>query len=285
MNGYDPRHVVLFCFPARLLNFINGLLTLFFSLTLFILRERFDLFFLGGGYIASSRMFLGISDFAGIWGGIFGAYAAYKNDSKWLSYFLYFQFYRFVNLIVCCIYDMPAITACELWLTNLHEMVNQVGFSPPLFKIAFEGRCEAERSAYISVTVLLLVLLFYLLFCGIMYRHQLQELPEGAKGGWVEDMREYIRGEGDNDYGSIRKSGAEFPPDNSHNHQQFEEYSQYLGMQQQQRPSVASQMMLPGGAALGIQGTVPPSVPQVGGPYQLQGASPPRRNAQGPVRG
>lgn len=180
-----PQHEVVFvCMPLRLTVFVHALLCIVLGVFMYVYRSSLALQVFGGGYTFMSHFFLSVADFLGVACGAIGAVGCWQNRSKYTSIFYNYQYVRGILYIFAFLYDRPAIYKCEQWIVNVDGAMKEFGWNPVLFDIAFKGRCLNERFDYMTFTLSIGFLFFYL---GYVSKRFEKDLEKDAMGFLFEN--------------------------------------------------------------------------------------------------
>jgi hypothetical protein len=114
-----------------------------------------------GGYTLQSKTFLLFIEVSGAIWGFIGAQGALRCHANSVIVFFYYQVARCLCWLGVFYYDLPALYACEKWVT---DMASQPAWNPQMYQVAMEGLCFEKRMFF----YLLNMPLFWM-FCYFTY--------------------------------------------------------------------------------------------------------------------
>jgi len=169
------------CFPLRLGVFAIALFSLVTSiLTLFAKAIGVDTSVAFGGYTLESKTFILFLEVSGAIWGIIGLLGAWNCHANSVTVFFYYQVARCLCWTGVFYFDLPALYACEQWITN---MAGQPEWNPKVYQVAMEGLCWEKRMMFYFVNVPLFLLFCYFTYVNYQFIEMLNDgLPRSFSG-------------------------------------------------------------------------------------------------------
>ena len=152
-NGWVGLHPMAFlCIPVRTCVFLGGLGCAMQGL--FLLRHPQDRRILVGGYSDWSCALIDVLELSAMAWGLFGALGAFYMKEQFLRTFYYYEAIRILAWFAMYLLDVPLLLNCELGRDDPNAFVHRFGGSQAVLKIAAEGTCDEERSAFYILSLL-----------------------------------------------------------------------------------------------------------------------------------
>jgi hypothetical protein len=161
------------CFPLRVGVFAIALFSLLTSLlTLFAKAIGVDTSVAFGGYTLESKTFILFLEVSGAIWGIIGLLGAWNCHANSVTVFFYYQVARCLCWTGVFYFDLPALYACEQWITN---MAGQPEWNPKVYQVAMEGLCWEKRMLFYLVNVPLFFLFCYFTYVNYQFIEMLND--------------------------------------------------------------------------------------------------------------
>lgn len=180
-SAFEEATTCCACFPLRLGVFLIALFSLLTSiLTLFAKAIGVDTSVAFGGYTLESKTFILFLEVSGAIWGIIGLLGAWNCHANSVTVFFYYQVARCLCWTGVFYFDLPALYACEQWITN---MAGQPEWNPKVYQVAMEGKCWEKRMLFYSVNVPLFFLFCYFTYVNYQFIEMLNDgLPRNFSG-------------------------------------------------------------------------------------------------------
>jgi hypothetical protein len=132
-----------------------------------------------GGYTLQSKTFLLFIEVSGAIWGFIGAQGAVRCHANSVIVFFYYQVARCSCWLGVFYYDLPALYACEKWVT---DMASQPAWNPQMYQVAMEGLCFQKRLYFYLLNIPL-----FMMFCYFTYVNYLFVWGKGGLNEGIPD--------------------------------------------------------------------------------------------------
>jgi len=168
------------CIPLRLGVFLNAIVTVFGSIVMVFSKHQTEsaMRVFGGGYVIQSRVIIGFVEVTGCMWGVLGILGAWHNKASYVKIYNYYQIVRCCCWVLMYFTDLPVLMQCELWVTDIHKALEQQGWNPVMYEIAFSGQCYNERILFIICSTFGFFLFAYLTYVNQLLQDLLDEEPK-----------------------------------------------------------------------------------------------------------
>jgi len=185
----EPSHdlsarTMFVCMPLRLGVLLCSLIT-FLSSVLYVLNRPFWEYMFRrftGGYCLASKTVVGGVQLSGLLFGLMGMMGAWNCRRSYISTLNLWQYACVISWVFIYYVDIPLLVRCEDWVNNVQQMTDRHGWNPELHKVAMAGECGSERSHFLAISALALLVSMYIAHATGRY----QELLEGTSGSLVQ---------------------------------------------------------------------------------------------------
>lgn len=174
-NGWVGAQPMAFmCIPVRSAVFLGGLGCALHGL--FLLHHPEDRRIFVGGYSDWSMAMIDLLELSAMLWGLLGALGAFYMKEGFLRSFYYYEAARILAWFAMYVLDVPLLLNCELGRDDPNAFMARYG-GQAVLKIAAEGTCDEERSAFYVLSLLSLAF-----FCQFFFATQLL----GCSHKWSE---------------------------------------------------------------------------------------------------
>jgi hypothetical protein len=163
----DMKMLCCGCVPQRLAVFLIAVFSIVTSVVvLFAKSLGVDTAAVFGGYTLQSKTFLLFIEVSGAIWGFIGAQGAVRCHANSVSVFFIYQVARCVCWLGVFYYDLPALYACEKWVT---DMASQPAWNPKMYQVAMEGLCFEKRMYFYLVNIPLFLMFSYFTYVNYLF--------------------------------------------------------------------------------------------------------------------
>lgn len=152
------------CIPVRSAVFLGGLGCALHGL--FLLHHPEDRRIFVGGYSDWSMAMIDLLELSAMLWGLLGALGAFYMKEGFLRSFYYYEAARILAWFAMYVLDVPLLLNCELGRDDPNAFMARYG-GQAVLKIAAEGTCDEERSAFYVLSLLSLAF-----FCQFFFATQ-----------------------------------------------------------------------------------------------------------------
>lgn len=164
-NGWVGAQPMAFmCIPVRSAVFLGGLGCALHGL--FLLHHPEDRRIFVGGYSDWSMAMIDLLELSAMLWGLLGALGAFYMKEDFLRSFYYYEAARILAWFAMYVLDVPLLLNCELGRDDPNAFMARYG-GQAVLKIAAEGTCDEERSAFYVLSLLSLAF-----FCQFFFATQ-----------------------------------------------------------------------------------------------------------------
>lgn len=148
------------CVPLRTAVFVVSLFSTFSAVLAFLgyTEQRFS-----GGYCLTSATVVGAMQVCGAFFGPVGMMGAFELNVNFLKTYNYFQFCRMAGMVIMFYTDIPLLSDCNTWRTDINEAIKMHGWNPALYNVAMGNGCLQAQSDFLLGGVLSAVIYMYLI--------------------------------------------------------------------------------------------------------------------------
>mmetsp|Transcript_11716 Transcript_11716/g.33135 ORF Transcript_11716/g.33135 Transcript_11716/m.33135 type:complete len:269 (-) Transcript_11716:48-854(-) len=174
------KHRMCLCMPLRLSVLLVAVLTLSSSLLYLCGPERFENAFrhFTGGYARASRLGLGAIETTGVVFGVVGIIGTWYAKRTHVVVFNVWQFIRLAAWVFIFLTDVPLVLSCEEWVNNIDLMTQEHGWNPLMYETAMAGHCGPERRAFLTCSIITLLVFMYLVYGTYLYQEFMNRTPK-----------------------------------------------------------------------------------------------------------
>jgi len=240
------------CIPLRLGTFIVASLSAIVCLIFAFHDNSHIVRLFAGGYCKTTQDISVICSVTGVVFGVAGALGAWYNKTSFIKAYNWWQLARIVAWVFTYVYDFPLLITCDSWVNSIDKMTADHGWNVIMYQLAMDAECDYEKNAFMTWSILALMVFMYITYCTSRYLELMQAMPRhllrAPKDLASGAFHAYSLGERSFLNGTVGKSGEEVPDDAD------------MG------PSMGPPMGMGGPMPMGSMGPMGPMVPGMGPP-------------------
>lgn len=168
------------CLPIRLGVFLNAAVTIMSSVFMIFFKKHFEeaMRVFSGGYVLQSRVIIGFLELTGALWGVLGMIGTWQNKASYVRIYNYYQMTRCVCWASMFYTDIPVLLKCEMWQTDISQVMKEQGWNPIMYEIALSGRCYQERTSFLILSTLAFFFFVYLTAVNQKLQDMLEHEPK-----------------------------------------------------------------------------------------------------------
>lgn len=159
-----PGDVACCCVPLRTAVFlmsvfstINALLAFFFPRFLSSGQSAM------GGYSVPSRVVVGATQVTGVFFGPIGCLGASELNVSLLNTYNYYQLLRLSGMFFMLYQDIPLLSDCNVWRTDLNGAIKKYGWNPQMYNVAMGNTCLQTQIDFVLTAFFTIIIYTYLI--------------------------------------------------------------------------------------------------------------------------
>lgn len=145
-------------FVISLFSTISAVMAFFFPRFVSDSDQRFS-----GGYAVQSRVIVGALQVLGLFFGPVGMLGAMDLNVNLLNTYNYFQIIRMCGMVFMFYTDVPLLTDCNIWRTDINEAIRRHGWNPAMYNVAMGNACLQVQMDFILGVCTSMVMYAYLI--------------------------------------------------------------------------------------------------------------------------
>jgi len=157
----DDQDTACCCVPLRMAVFLISVLSTF--------NAVLSVFFPGsggvgtGGYDVTSRVIVGATQITGLFFGPIGCMGAYDLNVNLLSAYNTYQLVRLAGMFLMFYRDIPLLSDCDLWKTDINAAIAKYGWNPAMYNVAMGNNCLQTTTSFALISVFSVIIYVYLI--------------------------------------------------------------------------------------------------------------------------